>query len=352
VKKLSKGIALLLTLGLAATSIAGCSSKSTSSAAKEKTLVVVTWGGALESAIKESVSGFEKDNNCKIQWESPTDYAKVKSMVQSGNVQWDVITCDSYFIPKGGSEGLLEPIDYSIVDKTDLDSKYISEYGVGSYTWSTVIGYNTDKYTSTTSPQSWAEFWDTSKYSGKRTLYKSPIATLEVALLADGVKKDNLYPLDIDRALKSLDKIKSKIKTWWEDGAQPQQLLASKDVDLAEAWAGRITSAQKEGAHVDINFNQAIVATDQWGVVKGTKEKTLAMKFINAVTGAKAQAKFSETVPYGPVNTDAYKLLSKKTIDSIPSAPEYANQVIYLDGNYWAENFDSVNEKFQSWLLD
>jgi putative spermidine/putrescine transport system substrate-binding protein len=377
-KKFKKAAALIVALCVAA-SLAGCAGASPPSAAEsqtpgssaaasspaateapaaspaasgeKQTLVVVTWGGALEDAIKASLEGFEAANNCTIQWETPTDYAKVKSMVETGNVQWDVITCDPDFIPRGGSQGLLEEIDYSIVDKTGIDPNYISQYGVGAYTWATVIGYNTDIYTKDTAPKTWADFWDTAKFKGNRAMYKSPYQTMEIALLADGVKKEALYPLDVDRALKSLDKIKGSVKVLWESGAQPQQLMASKEVDLAEAWAGRITAAKAEGAAVDIVYNEAVVTTDQWGVVKGTKHKDLAMKFLNAVTRAEAQAKFSKKVPYGPVNLDAYKLLDQSVIDSIPSAPKYAEQVVNFDMDYWAKNYDAVNEKFQSWLL-
>ncbi|ODV43375.1 hypothetical protein AWV79_17990 [Cupriavidus sp. UYMMa02A] len=44
-------------------------------------------------------------------------------------------------------------------------------------------------------------------------------AELEFALLADGVPKDKLYPIDVQRALKSLDRIKKNVVKWWDTGA-------------------------------------------------------------------------------------------------------------------------------------
>jgi putative spermidine/putrescine transport system substrate-binding protein len=41
---------------------------------------------------------------------------------------------------------------------------------------------------------------------------------LEIALLADGVAPDKLYPLDLDRAFKKLDTIK-KNTIWWATNA-------------------------------------------------------------------------------------------------------------------------------------
>jgi spermidine/putrescine-binding protein len=61
-------------------------------------------------------------------------------------------------------------------------------------------------------------------------------------LLGDGVPPENLYPLDVDRALGKLDTIREQI-LWWETGAQLQQQLADGEVALSSAWNGRV---QKE----------------------------------------------------------------------------------------------------------
>ncbi|MGO8077848.1 extracellular solute-binding protein, partial [Rhizobium leguminosarum] len=72
-----------------------------------------------------------------------------------------------------------------------------------------------------------ADLFDTAKFPGKRTFYKwSAPGVIEEALLADGVAADKLYPLDLERAFKKLDTIKSDI-VWWSGGAKSQQLLAS-----------------------------------------------------------------------------------------------------------------------------
>jgi hypothetical protein len=80
------------------------------------------------------------------------------------------------------------------------------------------------------------------KFPGQRGIRKSPSGTLEVALLGDGVAPENLYPLDVDRALDKLDTIREQI-LWWETGAQLQQQLADGEVALSSAWNGRV---QKE----------------------------------------------------------------------------------------------------------
>ncbi|WP_082377903.1 extracellular solute-binding protein [Pseudomonas sp. RIT-PI-q] len=100
------------------------------------------------------------------------------------------------------------------------------------------MAYNADKLK--TPPSSWADFWDLEKFPGKRALRKSPVHTLQIALMADGVPKDKVYallktPQGVDRAFAKLDKVKSSIQ-WRESGAQPQQWLAAGDVVLTSAF--------------------------------------------------------------------------------------------------------------------
>ncbi|MFV0528613.1 MAG: ABC transporter substrate-binding protein [Lachnospiraceae bacterium] len=356
-KKMAAIMAAILVTSLVFT---GCGSGSTDTASgSEETteatddtpeeLVVVTWGGALEEAMKNAVEGFEEEYNCKITWDSYTDYSKIQAMVDAGNVYWDVCTIDAYWMYTGAD--YLEDIDYDLVDKTGIED-YTYDKGVGSYTWATVMSYDSSLYDSESSPQTWTEFFDTEKFPVSRTFYKQAMYLYELALMADGVPKDEIYPIDIDRALAKLDEVKDSVSVWWESGAEPAQLLSSKEVELAGAWAGRITDAKSEGAEVDFNMNEALVTTDVWSVIKGTEHKDLAMEFINYATRAETQAAFSSEVPYGPVNSQAYDLMDAETIQSIPSAPENAELVLEFDPEWWAENYAAADEAFQEWILE
>lgn len=142
----SKWIAIVMTLimvvSLTACGSSGDGSQSSGSGGKE-TLVVVTWGGELETALKKAAEGFEEANNCTLQWESAPDYSKVKAMVDAGDVQWDVMSCDSDFAFRGGKQGLLEKMDYNVIDKDGIE-EYCSDYGIPAYTWANVIAYNSE----------------------------------------------------------------------------------------------------------------------------------------------------------------------------------------------------------------
>lgn len=70
----------------------------------------VSWGGTTQDAQKEAWAvPFTKATNIKVVQDGPTDYGKLKAMVESGNVQWDVVDVEADFALRAASEGLLEP---------------------------------------------------------------------------------------------------------------------------------------------------------------------------------------------------------------------------------------------------
>jgi putative spermidine/putrescine transport system substrate-binding protein len=189
----------------------------------------VSWGGSTQDAQKQAwADPFSKASGITVVQDGPTDYGKLKAMVESGNVQWDVVDVEADFALRAASEGLLEPLDFKVIERDKIDPRFVSDHGVGSFFFSFVLGYNEGKL-GASKPQDWSALFDTKTYPGKRALYKWPSpGVLELALLADGVATDKLYPLDLDRAFKKLDTIKKDI-VWWGGGAQSQQLLASGD---------------------------------------------------------------------------------------------------------------------------
>lgn len=335
------------------TAACGGGGSESSGKGKPETLVVVDWGGAVTDARKDTIfKPFEEKFNVKIEVESPTDYGKLKAMVEGGNVTWDVVNIDTFWGEQAGKQGLLEQIDYDIVSKEDIIPEMINDYSVGAEMYSSVIAYSTDKFSGDNHPKTWQDFWDTEKFPGARGLYNDPLETMEIALLADGVKPEDLYPLDVDRAFESLDKLKAKTEiVWWDAGAQPVELLSTGTVTVSTAWNGRITEAKKDNAPVELHYNQATLSSEAWAVPKGSKNKDLAMEFINFATSAEVQAAFSETIDYSPVNTKAIEMLPAEVQERLGQSPELAESQVVMDPKYWAENYEEISQRLQEWHL-
>ena len=310
-------------------------------------LVFCSWGGTTQDAqAKAWCEPFTSQTGIKVLQDGPIDYGKLAQQVESGNVQWDVCDVEQDFAVYGGKKGLLEPLDFSIIDKTDLDPRFVNDYGVGSFYYAFVIAYNKDAMGGA-APSKWADLFDLKNFPGKRGYYKwSGPGVYELPLLADGVSPDKLYPLDVDRALKKLDTIKSEI-VFWGTGAQSQQSLAAGETPLGMFWSSRIHFLLQDGANVGVSWDQNITAADMLVVPKGTKNKDAAMKFLALASSAKGQADLAKLLAYNPTNLKSTAMLDAETVKTLPSA--HQDQNVTVDINYWAENRAELDKRWYDW---
>ncbi|MQU74699.1 extracellular solute-binding protein, partial [Sinorhizobium medicae] len=172
----------------------------TSAPATAADLVFSSWGGTTQDAQKAAwADKFTEKTGINVLQDGPTDYGKMKAMVEANAVTWDVVDVEGDYAAQAGKKGLLEKLDFSVIDKSKLDPRFVTDYSVGSFYYSFVIGCNKDVVDAC--PKTWADLFDTEKFPGKRAFYKwSAPGVIEAALLADGVPADKLYPLDLDRA--------------------------------------------------------------------------------------------------------------------------------------------------------
>jgi putative spermidine/putrescine transport system substrate-binding protein len=199
-------------------------------------------------------------------------------------------------------------------------------------------------------PKTWADVWDLKRFPGDRMFWKKPSQTLEVALMADGVAPNKVYPLDVERALKSLDKIKAHV-SWWVSGAQSAQLLIDGDASGGFAWNGRLAGPKASGAPVDFSFNQAVLLTDSMVIPRGAKNKHESMEFIEFVLEPDSQANFARRMPYGPVREKAMDQLDPARRAMMPTAPENFSRGVLVNAAWWAQHGADAVERFNNWLL-
>ncbi len=324
-------------------------------AAAEKPVTILGWGGPWKDAIvKCYVDPFSKESGIHVDYISPYDYSKIKLMDQTHQQKVDLIETDGLDTLRLIQDGLNAPLDFSIIDKTKLSPGQLKfKNTVGACAVGTVLIYNKDKWPGEDHPQSWADFWNLAKFPGPRCLPREPYPTLEFALLADGVPKDKLYPLDLDRAFKKLDQIKSNVVTWFVTGSEPQQLIQTKEVDVTAIWTTRANDSIKNR-----NVPYAIVWNDgasegtveSWSVLRNSPNPIGAMKLINFAASAEAQAAFARTVYAAPENLNAYKLLDKATAESLPTYPANEAKMFFIDFDYWLKNLDPITLRFENWL--
>jgi putative spermidine/putrescine transport system substrate-binding protein len=327
-------------------------------AAQATELVIADGGGEMRDAMRAAYyDPFEEATGIKVV-NVDVDPARVRAMVEADNVEWDIFTSDPSYVMLYSDLDMLEPIDYSQFSQEDLDAlipEAMMEYGVGSYFWAWILAYSTETFTEDNHPTSWADFWDVETFPGPRSLHSGvggPQAPLEIALLADGVPPDELYPLDVDRAFASLERIKPEIVKWWVLGAEGTQVLADQEAVMGSAYNARITNLMKEGGQVAIEWNQGIMAMDAWLIIKGAPNVDAAQQFVAFASSAERQAEFAKRMPYGPVNTGAADYLSDDVLATLPTAPDNLPNMIFMNTEWWMENYDAVTARFEEFMLE
>src|SRR5260370_8215446 len=227
-------------------------------AAAERTLTFASFGGAYQAAQRKALlDPIEKMLSITIKEDTLTGIADVRAQVRANAVKWDVADLGAASCARGSAEGLFEPLDYSVIKTDGIDKSMYHNDWIGVIYYSTVIAWNTQKY-GQNGPQSWADFWDAKKFPGTRSLSRGAGETFEVALMADGVDPAKLYPLDVERALKSLERIKPNVVAWWASGAQSAQLLKDGEADMVAIWNGRAGAVIKDAPKPAITYNPHI----------------------------------------------------------------------------------------------
>lgn len=345
-------------LGAIALACAGLvASVSAADAQDKKTLTISSWGGAFQKAQREAWFGIvEKELGVTIKEDNTSGIADVRTQVASGKPTWDLTTQGMYSCLLLEKEGRLEPLsDEVLAIAKDVPDALKSKHCVSQIVYSVAIGWR-DKAFPGKEPQGWADFWDVKKFPGQRSIRKHPIYALEMALIADGVPMDKLYPLDVDRAFKKLEEIKPNVLVWWGSGAQSAQVLKDGEVDMVSAWNGRIQALETEpegrGGKIKTTFNQQILVSDAWMVPKGAPNKDLAMKAIAIMTRAEVNARISNYINYAPSNIKGYDtgVIPKEKLPALPNSPENVKKGFVQNNQWWVENADAMVKRFDAFL--
>lgn len=314
------------------------------------TMSFASYGGIYQDGqMKSGVEPFAEISGAEVLSDGPTDYAKIQAQVESGNVTWDVVDTGSTFALAHCGELFME-IDTDIVDTSNMPEELVSDCAVPAMAYAYVMMYSTDTFGSD-GPQSWDDFFDIEKFPGKRGVAGIPSdiepGLLEGALIADGVKPADLYPLDVDRALDKLGTIREHI-VFWDTGARAQQLIESGEVDINWMWSGRALAGVQNGAKFEANWNDYAPVYDTLTVPKGARNPKASMALINFMVGPEQQAKLTELTSYAPIHADAKPELDELTESFLVTS--HPDTGLPVDSQWWAENQSDVIEKWSAWL--
>ncbi|SFH95540.1 ABC transporter substrate-binding protein [Albimonas pacifica] len=323
-------------------------------------LVIVNWGGTAADVIKEVLGDTYKEAtgiDVVIDGSGPSA-GRIRAMVESGAVVWDV--CDSG--PGSaiilGEAGVTEPMNYDIIDRTKMMEGTDWEYGAGNYVYSYVLAYN-PKLSEGGVPTSWADVFDTKNFPGMRTFRKAVRGMLECATMAQGVPLAEVYDVlstedGIDAAIEQFRKIRENVIVWGS-GSESQNLFLQEEVVMGNIWSTRahlLKDEMDEGTFA-VSFDGGVMSPGTWVVPKGNPAGAEeAMKFIAFAQDPALQVKWFELIGSAPINPAAAPLVPESMSRWNPTSPEnVATQILYND-EWYAANQIAAEEKYVNALIN
>lgn len=323
--------------------------------ANAQSMIIANNGGSFADAERAAFyETFAAKEGIKVTEDNfNQELAKIRSQVDTGKIIWDVVSVTSINESTACQEGLLEKIDWSKYLKPEKFQGIggFGDCGVPYVSISGGLAYDGDKISD--GPKSWQDFWNVEKWPGKRGMLYRAEQTMEVALMADGVPPKDVMkvlsaPGGVDRAFAKLEELKPHIQ-WWKSGAESMQLLASGEVAMIYAWNGRVAVANKTDNR---NFKMAfeaghVTGSQYYAVMKGTKNKDLAIKFIQFAANAEPQAVMARKINYAPTNKDAYSLLTETEQATLPgkNLDRASLQGGEIYTSFWLERGDELLQR-------
>lgn len=332
--------------------------------AQSKEVIMQDPGGAYGEALREIMyDPFEKETGIKVVTvQEARSGPKIKAQGATGKADWDLTFIFDQETKLLG-DCCLADIDYSKL--SDEAQKTLASMpdnlkrpkGVALQVIGVAMAYNTEKYE--TAPQNWADFWNVEKFPGKRCLPGWSRFVFEAALMADGVERDKLYPIDMDRALKKIGEIKPHVSKWWTTAAQAPQLLLDGEADMCMAYAGRINNlVVNEDAPVNMTWNEGFVYYDFFSIPKGSPNPDNALKLLSYRLEPKRAADLAQAYPV-PVPSPLVFEAADPTVSKLwANNPENVKLAIEWSADYWgspspdgkATNEEYAQEKLNSLL--
>ncbi|MGL3104585.1 ABC transporter substrate-binding protein [Bradyrhizobium sp. BR 1432] len=318
---------------------------------KSNTVTFTSYGGSYqEILIKNVFTPFTEETGIKVNLVPAPTLAKIKAQRLTGNVEWDIFLDAGATVAFGSKEGFWEELDPSLFDVEDLvappkKDSVTYDFYPGGTAWDPAK-FDAGKY-----PANFADFFDVKRFPGRRAFSNRPNNVLEVALLADGVASKDMYPLDLDRAFKALDRIKPSVAAWVESTPQTISLVQTGEADFSYTFSNRVKATTEPGGGKPLafSFEQNLIYPSDLAVLKGAPNKENALQLIAYFLRPEVQARLENQAANIPVSKKARNLLSTEARKWQPNLHDPKN--LTSNSAYWADNYDAVSRRFKEWLL-
>jgi len=316
-------IAIMALIGVFALSFAGCGGGGSSSggeAASGGTLNIYMW---TEYLPEEVFAQFEEETGIDVNvtyYSSNEDlYAKLKS---SGEGTYDVIQPSDYMVKTMIEEGMLEPLDTSLLenygnyDEAYLDPNYDpgNAYSIPYMGGAAMFLVNTAKVREPIT--GYAQMFDPA-YAGQWVVLDDQRAIIGAANKFLGNSLNETDPDKLAAAKDALVAAKGNFKVF--DSDSPKTSMLNGETSIGLMWNGDIAIALEEGGgDFEVVFPEegCYLFFDNWAIAKGAKNVDAAYAWFDYFLLPEVGAQITEAYPYITANAAARELLSEEYLSN------------------------------------
>lgn len=333
----SAGFSIAVTLALAVPAVADALPD-----LKGQSFVFAGFGGDLQKNQDAAwLQPFATATGVKIEQTDAPDLAKIQTQQEAKNVGVDVVQIESSTVDANCGTAFQQVT----INRSQIDPAYdTNKCGVPVVKFSFVLAYNSKKYP--TPPTSVADFFNVEKFPGTRAARSGAnVGLVEGALLADGVKPGDIYPVDLDRAVKKIEAAKESIVL--KDTFAPiQDGLANGEFDMALLPNGRAFNASKANPDIKAVFGGAVTLYDNLAIPAGAKNTEAAKAFLQFAATHQAQVDLAKRFPYGVGTKGAAPVLDDKSKGFYPDS--FTDRLVVQDSKWWGANEATVADRLNS----
>jgi putative spermidine/putrescine transport system substrate-binding protein len=322
--------------------------------AQQASVTFSSWGGAFQDALREAMlKPAAQALAIAVREDTTNGIQDVRAQITARRVTWDVTEQELPTAETLKRENALEPIDYAVVSTDGIPRELVNSHYVGFINFTKVIAWQASTY-GENGPRTWADFWDVRKFPGKRSLFQQVNYALEAATMAQGVAIPDVYKVlatqqGMDRAWAKLEEIAPHVSVWYRGGSQSAQLLRDGEVDIIHMGHNRVESVIGSGKKIGYVFDGGTMDIDALMVPRGAPNKANAMRLINEMLKADAQARLAKAMPLGPVNVNAFAtgILTEAEARKVNTHPSNIGKQLLVDPNFYVGRLDQLTERFE-----
>ena len=339
-------IAAAITAALLGSALVG-----SNTASAEDTLNALIWCDHNDPNL---LKPFEDANKVKVNVKEFEGTGAGMAIVdQSKPGDWDVMVIDSVDVHRGVEKNLFEPLPEAELPFADMFPEVKMDdatiIGGKRYGITEKFGYNTLSFNSSKvdvkDMTKMSILWDP-KYKGRMALYDYYLPVIGMVAMGMGKKTSELTEADLPAIKEKVALIKANSKLTGEVAAS-QTALATGEVDILVGGGEWVTAGlHKDNPALDFTIPDegAVLWSQSLAMFAGSKNKPLALKFIQYVMSPEGQAHLATSSCYWGMPSNQKAALN----DDQKKLLRFAEQPAYLKRaqRYPAPNAD-LDKKMQ-----